>query len=185
MAELKISMARGAFLAVFEPKKFADSDEGKPSYSSSLLLAKEDPQIKFINAKIDEVAKEKWQEKSAGILKTMRASDRTCLHDGDMKEQYEGFPGHYFIAARNQSRPLVIDRDKTPLTEKDGRPYSGCYVNAILDIWAMDNKYGKRVNATLKGIQFVKDGDAFSGSAPASVDAFDDLSDGADAGGLA
>ena len=99
------------------------------------------------------------------------------LHDGDLKEQYEGFPGNFFVTARNKSRPLVIDRDKSPLTEADGRPYSGSYVNVILDVWAQDNSWGKRVNATLKGVQFSKDGEAFSGSAPASIDSFDDVSD--------
>lgn len=184
MAELKVTLTRGAFLALFEPKKFAGS-EGDASYSGSFLIPKDDPQVKKINEVIDLVAKEKWAEKAPAMLKTLRATDKTFLHDGELKEQYEGFPGNYFIAARNKSRPLVIDRDKTPLAEKDGKPYSGCFVNIILDVWAQDNQFGKRVNATLKGVQFVKDGDAFSGSAPASVDSFDDLSEGADAAGLA
>lgn len=184
MAELKVTLTRGAFLALFELKKVAGS-EGDAAYSGSFIVSKNDPQVKTVNAVIDTVAKEKWAEKAPAILKTLRATDKTFLHDGDLKEQYEGFPGNYFIAARNKSRPLVIDRDKTPLAEKDGKPYSGCFVNIILDVWAQDNQFGKRVNATLKGVQFVKDGDAFSGSAPASVDAFDDLSEGADAAGLA
>ncbi len=57
----------------------------------------------------------------------------------------------------------------------DGKPYSGCYVNGIVDIWAQDNGFGRRLNATLKGVQFVKDGDAFSGGTAVSADAFDDL----------
>lgn len=182
--ELKISNARAAFLAVFEPKKFAGA-EGDPAFSGSFILPKTDPQIKLINKTIDDVAKEKWADKAPAMLKQLRASDKTFLHDGDLKTTYEGFEGNVFVAARNKSRPLVIDRDKSALAESDGKPYSGCFVNVILDVWAQDNAFGKRVNATLKGVQFVKDGDAFSGSAPASADAFDDLSDGADAEGLA
>jgi Protein of unknown function (DUF2815) len=179
MSELKLTNVRGAFLALFEAKAFAGG-EGGAVYSGSFIIAKTDPQIKAINAAIDAEGKAKWADKAVAILKTIRATDKTFLHDGDLKEQYEGFPGNFFIAARNKSRPLVIDRDKTPLTEKDGKPYSGSFVNIILDIWAQDNQYGKRVNATLKGVQFVKDGDAFSGSAPASADSFDDLSEGTD-----
>lgn len=182
--ELKVKDVRGAFLALHEAKAFAGS-EGDKAFSGSFIIAKDDPQIKVINAAIDAVAKEKWADKAPGILKLMRQSDKTFLHDGDMKENYEGFPGNFFISCRNKSRPLVVDRDKTPLTEADGKSYSGAFYHVVLDVWAQDNKYGKRVNATLKGVQFVKDGDAFSGSAPASADAFEDLSDGADAEGLA
>ena len=182
--ELKISNVRGAFLALFEPKKFAGS-EGDAAFSGSFIILKTDPQIKTINAAIDAVAKEKWADKAPAYLKVLRASDKTFLHDGDLKEAYEGFPGNFFIAARNKSRPLVIDRDKTPLAEKDRKPYSGSFLNVILDIWPQDNQFGRRINATLKGVQFVKDGDAFSGSAPASPDSFDDLSEGAETDGLA
>ena len=68
--------------------------------------------------------------------------------------------------------------------EPSGRPYAGCYVNAVLEFWAQDNKFGKRVNATLMGVQFFRDGDAFSGGGAASDDDFDDVTSGADAGGF-
>ena len=41
-----------------------------------------------------------------------------------------------FVSARNALRPLVVDVDKSPLTAQDGKPYSGCYVNASLELWA-------------------------------------------------
>jgi hypothetical protein len=181
--ELKLENVRAAFVQVHEAKQV--NGEGEPAFSISLLIPKDSPQIKRINAGIDSVAKEKWADKAPAMLKNLRAGDKTCMHDGDLKENYEGFADHFFISARTKTRPLVLDRDKTPLTLEDGKPYSGCYVNAMLDLWAQDNKYGKRVNASLKGIQFVKDGDAFSASAPASPDAFDDLSDGSEADDIA
>jgi len=73
----------------------------------------------------------------------------------------------------------VVDRDRTPLVAADGKPYAGCYVTAIVELWPQDNQYGRRINATLSGVQFERDGDAFGGSAPASADDFDDLSSGA------
>ena len=82
-----------------------------------------------------------------------------------------------FISARSKSRPTVVDRDKTPLTEQDGRPYGGCFVNAIVELWAQDNQFGKRINATLAGVQFLKDGDAFGGSRPADPDEFEAVDD--------
>ena len=54
---------------------------------------------------------------------------------------------------------------------------SGYYVDAILDIWAQENSYGKRINAQLKGVQFRRKGDVFSGGgAPAEDDDFDEIS---------
>jgi anthranilate phosphoribosyltransferase len=41
----------------------------------------------------------------------------------------------------------------------------------------MDNKYGKRICASLLGLQFVKHGEQFSGGGVASADAFEALDD--------
>ena len=70
-----------------------------------------------------------------------------------------------------------------PLTAADGRPYAGCYVIANVELWAQDNNYGKRINASLRGVQFLRDGDAFSGGGAASEDEFDEV-EGSDAGDL-
>ena len=69
----------------------------------------------------------------------------------------------------------MIDVNKSPLTEQHGKPYSGCYVNAFVEFWTQDNNYGKRVNATLLGVQFYRDGESFSGGGVADTDDFDDL----------
>ena len=110
------------------------------------------------------------------ILKALRSADKTCLHSGDLKANYDGFEGMLYISARNSLRPLVIDVNKSPLTGEDGKPYAGCYVNASLELWAQDNNYGKRINATLMGVQFYKDGESFTGGGVASEDDFDDIS---------
>jgi hypothetical protein len=49
-------------------------------------------------------------------------------------------------------------------------------VVAIVELWAQDNSWGKRINATLKGVQFYQDGEAFAGGVSASADDFEDLS---------
>lgn len=48
----------------------------------------------------------------------------------------------------------------------------------------MDNNVGKPINASLGGIQFYPDGDAFAGSGVATDDDFDDMSEGADSESL-
>ena len=177
--KLKLTNVRLAFPTLFEAKTV--NGEGKPAFSASFLIDPADPQVKAINAAIEQVAKDKWGAKADAMLKTMRATDKVALHDGDTKSNYDGFPGNLYISARNSVRPLVIDANKTPLSESDGKPYAGCYVNASVELWAQDNNYGKRINATLGGVQFFRDGDSFVGGGAASEDEFDDLSTGATA----
>jgi len=177
-----IRNARLAFPAIFEPKSVAGEE---PAFSAALIIPPDHSAIADINAAIDAVAKEKWGAKATDILKALRAKGDVCLHNGDEKANYDGFEGNMFVSTRSKVRPLIVDRDKSPLTPSDGRPYGGCYVNGTLELWAQDNKFGKRVNAQLKGIQFDHDGDAFSGGAPADPDDFDDLSAGVDAEALA
>lgn len=171
--KITLKNARLAFPALFEPKAVNAGD--KPAFGAALLIPKNHPQVAAINAAIQEAAEAKWGQKAAAHLKALKAADKTALHDGDIKSQYAGFEGNLFVSARNQSRPTVVDRDKTPLAQADGKPYAGCYVNAVLEFWAQDNNYGKRINCSLLGVQFVKDGEAFAGGGVASEDDFDDL----------
>ncbi len=181
--KLKLTNVRLAFPTLFEAKTV--NGEGKPAFSGSFLIDPADPQVKTINAAIELVAKEKWGAKAEAMLKSMRAGDKTCLHNGDLKANYDGFPGNLYISSRNPMRPTVVAQDKTPLVEADGKPYAGCYVHAVLELWAQDNNYGKRINATLMGVQFYRDGDSFTGGGVASEDDFDDVTAGATADDLA
>jgi hypothetical protein len=171
--KIKLNAVRLSFPQLFEATTV--NGEGKPAFSAAFLISPTDPQVAAINAAIDAVAKEKWGAKADAQLKAMRAADKVCLHSGDLKSNYDGFEGNLYISARNSMRPLVIDVNKSPLTEQDGKPYAGCYVNASLELWAQDNNYGKRVNATLMGVQFYKDGESFTGGGVADTDDFDDL----------
>lgn len=172
--KIKLNNVRLSFAQLFEAKTV--NGEGKPAFSASFLINPNDPQIAAINAAIEAVAQEKWGAKAESTLKVMRSADKTCLHSGDLKANYDGFEGMLYISARNALRPLVLDVDKSSLVAEDGKPYSGCYVNASVELWPQDNNYGKRINATLMGVQFFKDGESFSGGGVASADDFDDLS---------
>lgn len=174
---VKIKNARLAFdQNLFKPG--CVNAEDTPAYSCVFLIPKGDPQLGTINAAIDQAAQKKWPLKYAAILKALRAQDKVFLHDGDLKEQYDGFEGSMFISARNaKTAPTVVDKDRTRLTISSGIPYAGCYVHGSIDVWAMDNSYGKRICATLRGVQHAAEGDAFAGSPPALPDEFDDLSD--------
>lgn len=180
--KLMLTSKRIAFPALFDPKNF--NGEGEEKFQVTTLIPENDPQMAEINAAIEKVAKEKWGAKAEGILKTLRAGGKICFKDGAEKSNYEGFEGCWFIAANNTSRPLILDRNKAALAKGDGKPYAGCYCNVNIEIYAQDNAWGKRINASLRGVQFVKDGDSFGGGAPASADEFDSVDEGADAESL-
>lgn len=172
---------RLAFPNLFEATTVAG--EGKPRYSATLLFPSEHAQHEQIRKIIEAVAREKWKDKAQALLTGLYKTGKVALHDGDEKAQYDGFPGNFFVAAASQENapPTVIDRDRSPLSRTSGRPYAGCYVNASLEFWAQDNQWGKRINCTLRGVQFYRDGDSFSAGRPADSDEFEDVTEGAGA----
>lgn len=160
---------------------------GKPTYAANALMEPEDPQVDELNDVIDAVILEHWGDKAKAMAAALRGADRVCLHNGDLKaDKYEAYGGMYYVTARNGNKPTIYDRDKRPLTMQDGKPYGGCYCNFLIDVWVQDGKgekakHGKRVNATLMGLQFVEDGDAFAGGPPAQPEDFPDLDVGQEA----
>jgi hypothetical protein len=179
VGRMMLRNVRVAFPKFFEAEAI---DDGKPTYGGLFILGTDHPQLAEIKAKMQAVAKDKWKDKAVEVYKALDKSDKLALHDGDTKA-YDGFAGNLFVSANSQesARPTVIDQNKSPLTVKDGKPYAGCYVNVSLDFWAQDNGFGKRINAQLRGVQFLRDGDAFSAGRPADSDEFDEVTEGADA----
>ena len=158
-------------------KATAPKGGGEAAFSASLLMPKTHKQVVELKAAFKSLAKDKWASKADAILKAMEAGDKLCLHDGDGKADYEGFEGNVYVSARSKIRPSVFDGQRQELQEADGKPYSGCYVNASIELWAQDNDYGKRINAQLRGVQFLRDGDAFAGGGQAAdKDEFDEIS---------
>jgi len=181
IGRILLKNVRLAFPNLFEPTTVAG--EGKPRFSATLLIPADHPQIEEIKAAQLSIAQAKWGAKTAAIVKGLDKQDKLALHDGDTKSKYDGFPGNFFIsaAAQENAAPTVIDRDRSPLSERSGRPYAGCFVNASIELWAQDNNYGQRVNAQLRGIQFYQDGDSFSAGRPAEADEFEEVTEGAGA----
>ena len=173
---VKINNARLAFPELFTPK--AVNGEGEPAYSATFILEAGSAQVAELEKAIEDVATAKWGAKAQAQIQRLRKTDKLCLRDGDDKP-YDGFKGKLYVSARNRTRPTVVDRDRSPLTREDGRPYGGCYVSAIVELWAQDNQYGQRVNASLVGVQFVRDGEPF-GDGGISADQFDGFDDGDD-----
>ena len=177
---LTISNVRASFVSVHQPKKFSKSDpDDEGRYKVSLLLDPSDPddqaQIDLIESTAAEV------EKEAAFDRPL-PGNRKCFGLADQDGYaYDGWAGMFYFNASDTEQPGVYGRDGRPLAEESGKPYSGCYVNAIVTLWVMDNKWGKRINANLLGVQFVRDGEAFSTRRGAPA-VFDPIEEDADTG---
>jgi len=165
---------RASYLYVFSPFKGKnDKGDDTASYTGHFIFAQSSPNFALAQAAIRAAAQEKWPGKHMEILKQLSAQDRLCLHKGDVsKPGEEAYAGNLYISSNGKKRPTIIDGDRSPLAESDGRPYSGCFVNAIVDIWAQDSSWGKRINAQLAGVQFVRHGEAFGGGRTADPEEF-------------
>jgi hypothetical protein len=168
MSKIILKNVRVSFPSLFKKGSF-NGEETK--YEATFLLNKEEH--------ADSIAEIK--EQIAGLVKVNLKgakvpADKLCLRDGDEVE-YDGYAGCYSIKCSTKKRPIVIDRDRSPLTEDDGKPYGGCYVNASIDLWVQNNAYGKRVNSTLLAVQFAKDGAPFADGSTGDVNDFDMLDD--------
>ena len=171
---IKLENVRCSFLSVFKVDKY-----GK--FSCDFLLDPENKKhaakIAEIEEAIEQVAEAKWGGKSTSLLAQMGKQERVCFRDGDDKP-YDGYEGMMYIHSSNDAQPLLIDRDKTELLPADGKLYGGCYVNGSIELWAQDHgEGGKRINASLRAVQYFAKGDSFSGGSAAKAAEFDDLGD--------
>jgi len=164
--KITLKNTRLSFEHLFKASDF--KGDGNFVYDGTFLVAKNSENAKILNDAIAKIIADDFKGKPL-------TSDKICVKNGDFKE-YEGYANHLYIKAKNKKRTPIVGRDRTPLIEEEGIVFSGCYVNAIIDIWPQDNVFGKRINAKLLGVQFVKKGDSFSKGSVVSEDDFEDFS---------
>lgn len=167
MAKINLKNVRLSFPSLFKMGTFGGESTGK--YEGTFILDEDE------HAATIEQIKKQIAELMKTELKSKLSADKICLKDGSDLDRPE-YEGKFTIKASTKKRPLVIDRDKSPLAEEDGKPYAGCYVNAVITLWAQNNSWGKRINAQLDGVQFFKDGEPF-GDSGIDVDAFEAFGD--------
>ncbi len=91
----------------------------------------------------------------------------TTLHDGDGERPNGGdfgpeCKGCYVITVSSKNRPVLVDRNKTPITDPQ-ELYSGCYGRAIINFYVYDTNGNKGVSAGLNGIMKLQDGEPLGG----------------------
>lgn len=96
--------------------------------------------------------------------------------DGPLKPETEGM--WIIKASENPDRaPKVRDERTKIMTPAEilKRIYAGCVVNMLIRPWAQNNDFGKKINANLIAVQFVKDGTRIGEAAIDDDDAWEEL----------
>lgn len=147
---------RFSYANVWEPRKFK-GDRAK--YSICLIIPKEDGETL---SKVEQAIAEAYrqgQEKLTVNGKTAALSSLILpLRDGDMDKREDSVYHHaYYINARSDMPPGIVDGSLNRITEKSGF-YSGCYGRASIHFYAFnyDGKMG--IACGLNNLQKLADG---------------------------
>lgn len=168
-----------AFPSIFDPKRVGA--DGAMRYSAAFPIEPNSVNDKQIRKAVSEACIAQWGDQAKSVLVKLSGDNRVCYKQKELTDKegatYNGFEGRHALNASNGSKPHAVGLDKKPLDPVDRVLYAGAIVNAIVDIWAQDNAWGRRVNCTLGAVQFVRDGEPLGGATPVDVDeSFEDLS---------
>ena len=176
LKDVRLLFAKNLFVASKPRTAAADA---KLKYQFEGLIEPGSANDKLLRDAILAVADEKTKGRGAEKLKQIAAAGNIwTLRDGDLRVDDKGdtrpeYKGKLVVSAKNEVRPLVIGPQREPLTLEDGRLYSGCFTNVIMDVQVGD-KPKWQVYAYLLGVQFARDGDRI-GAGVAAADDFDAL----------
>ena len=146
---------RLSYCNVFKPRAFRDGDAEK--YSVVLLIPKKDKKtvkkIKdAINAEIEEGKESYWKGK-------MPKDFWNPLRDGDDEPDHPEYAGMYFMNAKSESKPILLDRDKEELFDQS-EIYSGCWARANIGLYPFDNR-AKGIGVWLNALMKYRDDEPF------------------------
>lgn len=178
---IRIDNVRGSYVHVDKPykgknSKRDDGSEAEPKFSMVSILPKA----------THKEAKDLILEAITALLKNNKdakvAKDKRFIKDGDdaEKEEYEGA---FTVSSSELKKPKCREKNGELIDDLDRIRElfkSGHWFNVLIRPWFQDNDYGKRVNAGLVGVQYVKvdktfgDSDIDESDAWETVDSDDD-----------
>jgi hypothetical protein len=168
-----------SFPALAEPSSFG---EGDPAYGAKFPIKPGSEHQKLLDDAVMAEAKAMWKDKALSQLEMLTEDNKVCFvkkvyRSKKTGEPYQGFEGTHYLSVRNaKTQPTVFNQYGEQLTAKgdiERHAFSGAVVNASVEVWAQDNKWGRRVNCTLRGVMLTGEGENIGGgSAPAGADEF-------------
>jgi len=145
----------------------------KLTYTTHAVFKPESKAHLAMRKGILEVAALGWGAQAEATIIQLKGQDKLCLHDGNItKGGADPYKDMLFVSASNERRPkILVTRNgvNTEIGPDDPMfPYSGCRANALVDLWPQSpdgkpSQWGKRINATLTGVQFLSHGTPLGG----------------------
>lgn len=190
MAQVQLKDVRLSFPDLWKPGKPVNPTD-TPKFGGQFIIEPGSQNEKIIKEAMIAEAQATFGANWQAIVGAMEKSKK-CFRKGDENLDNSGairlgYAGKMYIVARNKAKPAIVGaKAKKPdgswnyLTEADGKPYGGCYVNVKLNIKAMKAKeqIPNQIYATLEAVQFVRDGESF-GAGPGNPEGFEDENDDA------
>jgi len=177
---IRIDNVRGSYVHLDKPYKgrSEDGEDSKAVAKYSIIGIM--PKASHVEAKdliLETIRKLLADNKDAKVAK-----DKRFIRDGDDQEKDE-YENSWTVSAREERKPKCRDRNGNLVDEiEDIREQfvSGYWFNILIRPWFQDNKYGKRVNAGLVGVQFVKEDETFGEGSINDDDAWETVGGGDD-----
>lgn len=155
-----IENARLRFSALWDAESVMGSE---PKYSITLDIEPGSANDKAVNAGMLEAATAKWGDQA--VERKQRAilmGSKNCCYSSENQEGKPHPDGMWRLKAsrpEKMGRVAIWDQANLPLTAADGKPYNGCFVDAELEVFAMD---GPAIYARVIQVRFRADGPAFT-----------------------
>jgi Protein of unknown function (DUF2815) len=146
-----------------------ENDDGKKSFSVSLIVPKDHPQVEAIKTKIRAKVVEKWPDP-----KKRPNGLHNPLRDGDTdRENDEAYKGAFFINASAQENrpPKLIDAQLQEVPD-NGHWGSGDFANVKIDLFPFERKEKKGIGVGLVTVQFTKHGERLGGTRTDAMEGF-------------
>lgn len=162
--------SRFSYVHVFEPYAF-DSAPDKAQYSVCILIPKSDKDtLGRIKAALD-AAKQDGLKKWGGKVPSKMWNP---IRDGDEEHpEDEAFVGHYYLNAKSNQRPGLVDANRNPIIDQD-EFYSGCFGRASVTFFPFSAAGNNGIGCALNNLQKLADGEPLSTRASAQDDFGDD-----------
>lgn len=179
------------------PRSYKDNPALPKNYSAVLFLTDED--LKELDKAVEEAAKLYWGDKWQAKLRQFRKSED---HNPALKQSTDDGEVFYTINCKapeffthkdgtSERRELkVLRRNKQPVDWNDDstvdengnpikqdRPYNGCYVNVIADLYKSEGGSTSGIYPGMTTVQFVRDGEPLGSAKTSDAQYLDDLSD--------
>jgi hypothetical protein len=150
-----------------------DNGNAKASFTAHGLFKAGSAAHNAIREAIRKCAAAGWGAQADSVLQQLQGQDKLCLHDGNVtKGGADPYKDMLFVSSSNSRKPrCLVTRNGVNVEigpDDPMFPYSGCWANVMVDIWPQGadgkpSQFGKRINATLTGVQFLRHDEAFSG----------------------